>query len=155
MEGLRDGKSPADIAARHHISPQLYYRWRRRFLTAGALGFAPGTPEKDAWSGRRRHDRIDASVPTRIELLATEKEQTVLNLFTRNISAGGAYFHTSQVLPESTRVQLDIILPLRKINSRAGSEHVLVKVNGTVRLSGEEGMAIEFEEDYKVYRLRK
>jgi transposase len=155
MQGLRERRSAYDMAREHDISPAVYYRWRNRFFEAGKKAFIPDVSPKSGLPWKRRYKRVDARVQARIELTAARQKTRILNLLTENICAGGAYFHTAQPLPENTKVKLDIVLPLDRINESGGTDQVLVKVQGTVCRSNETGMAIIFREGYRVYRLKK
>jgi len=100
---------------------------------------------------KRRVERFDLELPATIELLTPGKEKRLLNPLTSNISSGGAYFHTTQPLPEGTQVKIDLVLPLEKLR-KLKKEHkqAYIKVTGTVLRSESEGMAICFDEDYQI-----
>ena len=100
---------------------------------------------------KRKLERFDLELPATIELLTSDQEKSLLNLLTTNISSGGAYFHTTQPLPEATQVKIDLVLPLDKLR-KLKDEHnqAYIKVTGTVLRSESEGMAICFEEDYQI-----
>jgi len=100
---------------------------------------------------KRRLERFDLELPTTIELLTSDQEKSLLNLLTTNICSGGAYFHTTQPLPNGTQVKIDLVLPLDKLR-KLKDEHkqAYIKVTGTVLRSESEGMAIFFDEDYQI-----
>jgi len=99
----------------------------------------------------RRLERFDLEMPATIELLTSEREQSLLNLRTTNICSGGAYFHTTQPLPEGTQVKIDLVLPLEKLK-KLKKEHkkAYIKVTGKVLRTESEGMAICFDQDYQI-----
>jgi len=100
---------------------------------------------------RRRLERFSLEVPARIEILAREDHaEEVLELNTRDVSAGGAYFRTKKALPEGTRVRIDIILPLDRLRKLKDTCKGLIKVTGTVLRSEPTGMAICFDEGYLI-----
>ena len=100
---------------------------------------------------KRRLERFDLELPTTIELLTSDQEKSLLNLLTTNICSGGAYFHTTQPLPNGTQVKIDLVLPLDKLR-KLKDEHkqAYIKVTGTVLRSESEGMAIFFDENYQI-----
>jgi len=100
---------------------------------------------------KRRLERFDLELPATIELLTSDQEKSLLNLLTINICSGGAYFHTTQTLPEGTQVKIDLILPLDKLRRlKDDCKQAYIKVTGTVLRSESEGMAICFDEDYQL-----
>lgn len=102
-------------------------------------------------AAKRSLERFDLELPATIELLTPDQEHRLLNLLTTNICSGGAYFHTTQPLPEGTQVKIDLVLPLDKLR-KLKDEHkqAYIKVTGTVLRSESEGMAICFDEDYQI-----
>jgi len=100
---------------------------------------------------RRRLERFDLEVSGAIELLAPGQEREILNLLTSNICSGGAYFHTTQPLPEGTQIKIDLVLPLDKLKRlKEDCKQAYIKVTGKVLRSESEGMAICFDEDYRI-----
>jgi len=100
---------------------------------------------------KRRLERFDLHIPATIELLTPNQEKGLLNLLTSNICSGGAYFHTTQPLPEGTQVKIDLVLPLDKLTKLKDDwKQVYVKLTGTVSRSESEGTAISFDEDYQI-----
>jgi hypothetical protein len=103
---------------------------------------------------KRRLERFSFEVPAKIEAFLSDDSKETLDLPTSNICAGGAYFHTAKVLPEGTRVKMDLALPLDRLKELVSYSRVQVKVNGTVLRSGSTGMAIGFDEDYRIMPLQ-
>jgi len=100
---------------------------------------------------KRRLERFQLEIPAAIEFLTSDREKRLLNLLTSNICSGGAYFHTTQPLPEGTKVKMDLILPLDRLKKpHDGHKQLYIKVAGTVLRSESEGMAIGFDEDYEI-----
>ena len=102
---------------------------------------------------RRRLERFSFEVPSRIEVMVPADRKETLDLQTSDICAGGAFFRTTQILPEGTKVNIDLILPFDRLRELIGHSRVNVKVNGTVVRSGSNGMAISFSEDYQIMPL--
>lgn len=105
---------------------------------------------------RRAFERFDLSLPANIKPVSpVEKERPeLLHLLTRDICAGGAFFHTSLPLPERTKVQISLTFGLEKLRKLTGT-HAFIKATGTVVRSEPTGMAVAFDEDYRIIPLNK
>ena len=100
--------------------------------------------------------RFDLEIAATIELLTPGQERELLNLLTSNICSGGAYFHTTQLLPEGSLVKVELDLPLDRLERlKERYRQVYIKVTGKVSRSESEGMAICFDEDYQIMRAAK
>lgn len=104
---------------------------------------------------RRRLERFDLQVPAKIEVLSSPDSASVLELLTKDICAGGAYFPTKTALAAGTKVKLDILLPVRNVGTDTDNTRGLIKVNGTVIRSGPAGMAIGFDGGYLITPFRE
>lgn len=101
---------------------------------------------------KRKLERFDLKIPAKIEVKTSDQEEEVLNLLTSDICSGGAFFHTTQPLPEGTEVKIDLVLPLDKLNKiKDDYQQVYIKITGTVLRSESRGMAIYFNEDYLIH----
>ena len=100
---------------------------------------------------KRMLERFDLVLPAAIELLHEDRKERMVNLMTTNVCSGGAYFHTTQPLPEGTQVKIDLVLPLDKLR-KLKKEHkkAFIKVTGKVLRTESEGMAICFDKDYQI-----
>ena len=103
---------------------------------------------------RRKLERFDFEVPARIEGSISGQEDETCDLSTSNICAGGAFFHTTDPLPQGTKVKMNLVLPLDRIRELVGHDRVNVRVEGTVLRSGPSGMAVSFSEDYQILPLQ-
>jgi len=100
---------------------------------------------------RRKLDRFDLKVPAKIEVTTPGPETEIFNLLTSDICSGGAFFHTPQPLPEGTQVKIDLILPLDKLKKlKDDFKQAYIEVTGTVLRCEATGMAICFNEDYRI-----
>ena len=105
---------------------------------------------------KRRLERFDLRIPAKIKVMTSEEEKETLDLFTSDICAGGAFFHTNQPLPEGTEVKIDLVLSLEDIKKlREYSSHAYIKIAGTVLRTESAGMAVCFKKDYKIQPLTK
>ena len=91
-------------------------------------------------ASRRKHERFDLSFSSRIEAAGQERE---LQLFTRDISCCGAYFHTEQVIAEGAQVRVEIVVENSTLKNLTGYDSC-IKVSGTVVRCDSQGMAIRF-----------
>lgn len=104
---------------------------------------------------RRRLERFDLQVPAKIQVLSPPDTASILELMTKDICAGGAYFPTKTALAAGTKVKLDILLPVRSADTLGDGTRGLIKVNGTVIRSGPAGMAIGFDTGYLITPFRE
>ncbi|MFC1867044.1 PilZ domain-containing protein [Thermodesulfobacteriota bacterium] len=104
-------------------------------------------------------ERFDLEIPAKIKIPASGREDEAFDLLTTDISSGGAFFHTSQPLPEGTDVKIDLVLPISKLmksleKAKGDSTHTYIKISGTVLRAESKGMAICFNEDYEICPLK-
>ena len=100
---------------------------------------------------KRKLDRYDLNVPAKVEVTTSDQEKEIFDLLTSDICAGGAFFYTTQPLPEGTTVKIDLILSLDRLKElKDDFKHAHIEVTGTVLRSESAGMAICFNEDYQI-----
>ena len=100
---------------------------------------------------RRELERFKLRLPARIEVLSgvPEAGRDQINIKTDNICSGGAFFHTLSPLPDGTQVKIHIVLNSKKLRTpRNSRSHI--KVSGNVLRSEATGMAIQFDNRYKI-----
>lgn len=88
---------------------------------------------------KRKMERYPMAISAYLTFNAAQNEKAIEHV-TRDICAGGAFFHASRSFPVGTDVQVDLVLPNR----------VRVKVDGAVIRSTQNGMAICFDNKYKI-----
>jgi hypothetical protein len=71
---------------------------------------------------------------------------------TKNISTGGAFFHTMSHLPNGTQVKIRLVLNLGRLRG-SKREGAHVKLSGTVLRSEPTRMAIHFDKFYRLIPL--
>ena len=96
---------------------------------------------------RRRFERFSLGLLARIEVVSPQQERDTLELFTSDVSAGGAFFPTNEPFPTGTQVHLRLRLLSAIIKELTGTEGSL-RLEGKVIRSGSSGMAIYFDENY-------
>ena len=98
--------------------------------------------------GRRRMERFDLRLPAQIRVTGVDTNEEI-QLQTRDICAGGAFFQTNVPLPVGTRVDLDLTLPLDELKKLQGKRARIVVTGAVVRCQ-EDGIAVCFEDNYKI-----
>ena len=100
---------------------------------------------------RRKLERFDLKISATIESMTSDQEKRLLNLLTSNICSGGAFFHTTQPLPEGSQVKIDLVLPLDNLKQlKDDCKQAYIMVTGRVLRSESEGMAILFDKNYLI-----
>ena len=100
---------------------------------------------------RRKLERFDLKISATIESMTSDQEKRLLNLLTSNICSGGAFFHTTQPLPEGSQVKIDLVLPLDNLKKlKDDCKQAYIEVTGRVLRSESEGMAILFDKNYLI-----
>ncbi len=80
-----------------------------------------------------------------------QSERRTLQLYTRDISSGGAFFSTDTPLLPGTAVIVTLFLFITALRERYGHPPtVRITVQGRVVRSSREGMAVVFDGDYEV-----
>jgi hypothetical protein len=110
---------------------------------------------KEIMEDKRAYERFDLEVPANIEFARSDQdEMDLVSLKTINISAGGAFFRTDDLLPPGTRVKLDLTLSIEKLNELLDS-HCRIKVEGEVIRSEDLGIAIKFDDNYEIMPVKR
>jgi len=101
---------------------------------------------------RRKFERFDLNVPTRVEIPAKKGRGKKLALETNNLSAGGILLKTATPpLPEGVPVKVEIFLHFEELKTPEDPEGTLIiTASGSVQRSGQEGTAICLNDDYDI-----
>ena len=94
----------------------------------------------------RKMERFHLRLPATVQVPG-ESEPFILQ--TENVCAGGAFLNTESPLPVGTDVQLDLTLSLNDLKKVDGNR-VRINVSGSVVRSDDSGMAISFDENYRM-----
>ena len=100
-------------------------------------------------SDRRKLERFDLRLPTKLFWTGKDKEQETIELMTNNICAGGAYLITNSPLPKGTEVKMDVTLQADKVHESKKPLSV-IDVSGYVIRTDHQGMAICFNREYRI-----
>jgi len=103
---------------------------------------------------RRKMDRFTLELPAGISITDESGQPWSVNVVTRNICAGGAFFWTDDPFSEGTCVKIDLILPLNSLQGMKGKgSHI--NVSGTVVRTESQGMAVCFDSQYQISPLHE
>jgi hypothetical protein len=98
---------------------------------------------------KRTMERYDLKMPANLTFEGEAGKQSFLKMMTKNICSGGALLETSSSLPLGTEVKIDLVLPLEQFkNLDAPKAHIAV--SGEVIRSGKSGLAICFNEHFRI-----
>jgi len=100
---------------------------------------------------RRKIERFTFGLPARLSAGPRDSAKT-FELKTRDISAGGAFLYTRTPLPIGSKVSVEIVLPLDQLKTLVGKRSS-VSVMGQVVRKDDQGMAVRFEESYRISPL--
>ena len=102
---------------------------------------------------RRKLERYNLIIPTRIVVSNNNKDAEVFEINTCDICAGGAYFKTKHKIDEGSKVTLNFVLPIHKLARLLGVNSYL-KVKGEVVRVDLEGIAVSFNGEYEIMPYR-
>ncbi len=103
---------------------------------------------------RRRLERFDLCAPAQLVIETDVGERTSLALKTKDISSGGAYLYCAQPPVEGARVRMELLIALDALWKVAGEKgNARIRVRGKVIRVDPEGIAIRFENKYKITAL--
>lgn len=100
----------------------------------------------------RRMERFTLELTAAISVSGDEGDEGNIQLQTSDISAGGAFFNTEAPLPIGTEVKIDMILPLDELKKLKGKRAKIEVSGAVVRIEGR-GMAVTFNQNYRIKRL--
>jgi hypothetical protein len=103
---------------------------------------------------RRKLERFDLRVPAKIEVVGQDYGTKTLNLFTKNICAGGAFFNSAKSLPQNTKVAVELVLDFRGLKNHV-SRWTKINVSGSVLRSEPTGMTISFDKEFNIQPLNE
>ena len=104
---------------------------------------------------RREMERFDLGLFSRVQVQSGRRAPEIMELVTQNVCAGGAYFNTSDPLSSGTRVSLYMTLEVPVQQNRSSNHLTRIEISGKIIRSEEHGMAIQFDNGYKILPLGK
>lgn len=100
---------------------------------------------------KRKYERFSLTLPTRMEIIISEKKQ-LFKFQTRDISSAGAFILTTEPFSDGTRFKLEFTLTSNWNKETTGALS-LIKCEGNVVRSIPEGVAIQFDRDCQIVKL--
>lgn len=97
---------------------------------------------------RRKLERFSLEIPAQTRIGNNGKDQSY-ELVTKNICSGGAFLYSDHMIPVGTEVNIDLVIPISKLKN-IETHNVLIQVNGSVIRSEVDGIAICFQNNYKI-----
>ena len=104
---------------------------------------------------RRKLERFALGIPAKIEWFDSKSDRVVMEVWTDNISAGGAYFKTPQPMSIASTIRVNLDLPIGMSNPQAQMPTAHIEVTGNVLRSDLNGIAVGFDMDYKITPIQK
>ena len=101
---------------------------------------------------RRKHERFPLALQAMIELVNSGVKR-VFDLLSRDVSAGGAFFHAREFTLEGTEVRLDLAVPNERLKELTGAQ-TLIRVQGKVVRSDRTGVEISFDRKYQILGMK-
>lgn len=99
---------------------------------------------------KRKLERFNLEIPATASISAAGAQQK-LDLKTRDVCSGGAYFRTEQRVPVGTEMQINLVLPLKKFKMLPDHcEKVVVNLSGKVLRIEPDGIGVCFDETYDI-----
>jgi Tfp pilus assembly protein PilZ len=100
---------------------------------------------------QRSMERFGLELKARVSLKNNDRNRKWVNVLTSNICAGGTFLLTRQPFPVGTKVNLEVVLPLRE--KKSSLKDSLIKISGMVIRTEEAGMALRFDDEYQILPL--
>ena len=97
----------------------------------------------------RKVARFDLELTACLSATDNGEKGKSIELMTRNICTGGAYFLTDRPISKGTEVEMDLILEINRFH-KLGSRQSHIHVSGSVIRTDEHGMAVCFDRKYKI-----
>lgn len=101
---------------------------------------------------KRQQERYPLHVPINIESY-NNIIHTVEPITTKDVSSNGVFISSNELeLLEGDKVHMEMVLTIDKLKELFGcSEKVILKIDGSVIRSMENGIAIEFDKKYSMF----
>lgn len=103
---------------------------------------------------KRKIERFDLELEAFVSLPGEAGPTDMGNLVTRDISMNGAFLVTDAPLPVGSKVNVDMILTLGG-NKKKNSQQAWIKASGKVLRADNQGMAVGFEDKFRILPLSK
>ena len=98
---------------------------------------------------KRKMERFFLELPICLTVNNSNRKQETLELQTSNVCADGAFVKTDEPLSIGTKVDISMTLSLERLKKFRGKKS-LINVSGFVIRTDQQGMAIRFDNKYKI-----
>jgi hypothetical protein len=97
----------------------------------------------------RSMERFDLELPAKVEIFGPDGDTATgaLDVCTKDVCAGGAFFQADCPLPEGAPVKVVLRMPLQNLKKLTGKT-AHIRVSGQVVRSSPDGFAVRFEPEY-------
>ena len=103
---------------------------------------------------RRRYERFNLRLACKTTVMNHNQggEKEIFNLFTKDICAGGAFFHSLKSLSKGRDVKIEFVLDFDTLKELT-EKRACIKVKGKVIRTESKGIAVSFDKHYKITRI--
>jgi hypothetical protein len=103
---------------------------------------------------KRKVERFNLQIETMLQVRNKAMTDKLPVLFSRDISCNGVFLVTDNPLSIGTSLDLDFLLSQDELRNESNAERIKISTSGKVIRTEEQGMAVEFEKQYKISRLK-
>ena len=105
---------------------------------------------------KRKLERFNLEITATVSITVAGGAEEKLDMETRDVCSGGAYFRTKQSFPIGTEMQINLVLPLEKFKMLPDHcEKVLVNLSGKVLRIETDGIGVCFDETYDIRPVQR
>lgn len=101
---------------------------------------------------KRKVERFPLELPAFLKV-GDESEGETVEFVTSDVCSGGAFFPTDKPIPVGTEVKVDLVIPIDQLK-KIEADKVLITVAGSVIRTEKRGMAVCFDNKYKIMPIR-
>jgi hypothetical protein len=102
---------------------------------------------------KRQLERFPLELPAMLQV-SDDPGVEPIEVCTKDVCSGGAFFHTTESIPVGTDVSIDLVIPIGELKKIA-ADNVLIKVDGSVIRTTDEGMVVRFSSKYHISPVEK
>lgn len=102
---------------------------------------------------KRRMERFSLKIPAKLQI-KDKPDNKPLELTTKDVCSGGAYFNTTQPAPIGTEVDVQLVIPISELK-KIDADNVVITVSGSVLRANDKGMVVAFNNNYSIAPLQK
>jgi c-di-GMP-binding flagellar brake protein YcgR len=103
---------------------------------------------------KRKFERFELNIQTMLNVKDEARMEKPPVLLSRDISCAGVFLVTNAPLPIGTSVDLNLLLSQHEMDSHTRDERINITTSGKVVRANDQGMAVEFDKQYKISPIR-